>query len=108
MKLNQRLKILEREIINEPIVLTMPDGRTKTLPGSQATGLLARSIGNERTPEIEIVARSISSPEPGGGHLIDLARAILNSPAGDGRVKTFANASRSRNSTARLDSVSRQ
>ena len=82
MKLNQRLEVLEREIINGPIVLMMSDGRTKTLPGNQVTCLLARLVRNERTRDIELVARSISSSEPGGGHLIDLARAILNSPPG--------------------------
>ena len=67
MKLNKRLEVLESEIINEPIVLTMPGGRTETLPWNQACGLLARSICNERTPAIELVAQSISSTEPGGG-----------------------------------------
>jgi len=52
------------------------------LPGHNdyVVGLLARACREERTPDVELVAQSISSTEPGGAHLIDLARAILNSP----------------------------
>src|ERR1035438_5176131 len=67
MKLKQRLNALEREINCEPVVLHMVGGRREILPGNQACGLLARSICNERTPAIELVAQSISSTEPGGG-----------------------------------------
>jgi len=74
------LEALESEFSSEPIVLTMRDGRTLTLRGDRAGDLLAGSIRGPRTPEIELVAQSISSTEPGGGHLIDLSRAILNSP----------------------------
>jgi hypothetical protein len=39
---------------------------------------MAESIREERTPAVELVARSVSRLRPGGGQLIDLARAILN------------------------------
>jgi hypothetical protein len=29
---------------------------------------------------MELIAQSISSVEPGGGHMIDLVRALLNGP----------------------------
>ena len=85
VNMRRRLAALEDQFTGEPIVLQMPDGRTKTLPGNQATGLLARSVQNERTPDIELVARRVSSTEPGGGQMIDLARAILNSPVEETR-----------------------
>ena len=85
MKLNRRLEALEREINCEPIVLHMPDGRIERLPANQATGILARFVHKKRSHEIDLGAQSISSTEPGGGHLIDLARAILNSPLEDAR-----------------------
>jgi hypothetical protein len=34
---------------------------------------------------MELVARSISSAEPGGAHMIDLVLALLNGPVEDGR-----------------------
>jgi len=59
----------------------MPDGRTVTLRGTgdYAVHLLAAVFG-DLTPDLALVAQSISSTEPGGAHLIDLARALLNGP----------------------------
>ena len=63
----------------------MADGRTVTLRGGgdYALDLLACAYRGARTPEIELIAQSISSSERDGGHLVDLARAILNSPRED-------------------------
>ena len=61
----------------------MPDARTETLPGHNdyVLNLLGRAIEGDRTPGMELIARSVSSTEPGGAHMIDLARALLNGPA---------------------------
>jgi hypothetical protein len=85
MNLQRRLKTLERGFIAEPISLLMPSGNTVTLRGGRdyALDLVARVCRGDRTPEVEFVAQSVSSTEPGGGHLVDLARAILNSPKQD-------------------------
>jgi len=82
MNLKRRLKALESKVVVEPIQLNMPDGSTVSLGGNgdYALNLLARVCQEARTPEKELIARSVSSTEPGGGHLVDLARAILNSP----------------------------
>jgi hypothetical protein len=87
MNLKRRIKALERGFITEPIILQMADGRRVTLSGSggYALDLLARACEATRTPEVNLVAGSIASTEPGGGHLLDLARAILNSPTEDPR-----------------------
>ena len=85
VNLHRRLTLLEKHVTSELIVLLMPDGRIETLPGhgDRAIDLLAGVFRADRTPDLELVAQSISSTEPGGAHLIDLARAILNSPAED-------------------------
>ena len=85
MNLKRRLKALERDFIIQPIKLKMPDGRTVTLPGGgdHALNLLALACRKDRTPEMELIARSVSSTEPGEGHLIELAPAILNSSRED-------------------------
>ena len=87
MNLKRRLKALEKGLIAEPIILHMPDGQKVTLrgKGDYALDLLARAVRGDRTSEIELISRSIASTEPSGGHLVDLARAILNSPTGDAR-----------------------
>jgi len=64
----------------------MPDARTETLPGHNdyVLNLLGRALGGDRIPEMELIARSKSSTEPGGAHMIDLLRALLNGPVEDG------------------------
>jgi hypothetical protein len=82
INLNRRLEALERQLTSEPIVLLMPGGRTETLRGD-ALDWFSRAIRGDRTPEIELIAQSESSTEPGGGHMIDLMRALLNGPPED-------------------------
>ena len=79
---HRRLETLEKGLVTEPATLLMPDGRTETLQGPRdfVLELLSRACCGERTPETELLAQSISSTEPGGGHLLDLARALLNGP----------------------------
>lgn len=81
VRLNRRLTQLEKQFSSEPIVLQMPDGRTVTLRGNgdYAVRLLGSVFGNP-TPDLALIAQSTSSTEPGGAHLIDLARALLQGP----------------------------
>jgi hypothetical protein len=60
----------------------MPDGRTETIPsrGEYMLNLFTCACDGERTREMELIAESISSTEPGGAHMVDLLRALLNSP----------------------------
>ena len=80
-ELRRRLAALEIDLGSiESIVLQMPDGHSETLRGHDAVRLLRRALRNDCTPEMELIARSVSSTEPDGAHMIDLARALLNSP----------------------------
>jgi hypothetical protein len=83
VNLRRRLEALEKNLSSgDLIVLLMPDGRTETLPGHNdyVLNLLGRAVGEDRTPEMDLVARSVGSTEPGGAHMIDLVRALLNGP----------------------------
>jgi hypothetical protein len=83
INLYRRLAALEKDrSCDELIVLRMPDGRTATLPGHNeyVIDLLGRAVRGDRTPEMDLVARSVSSTEPGDAHMIDLVRALLNGP----------------------------
>lgn len=84
LNLRRRLEALERQVTSEPILLLMPDGRTETLQGD-VLDWFSRAIRGDRTPEIELIAQSESSTEPGGSHMIDLVRALLNGPVEGGR-----------------------
>lgn len=78
--LRRRLKALEKQVMClGPIVLFMPDGSRKAVRGDERD-LLSRALRDDRTPEIELIAQSVRSTEPGGGQMIDLARALLNTP----------------------------
>lgn len=80
LNLHRRLAVLERQCrISGPIVLLMPDGRTETLRNN-VLDLFASAFHGDRTPQVELIAQSISSIEPDGSHMIDLVRAVLNSP----------------------------
>jgi hypothetical protein len=82
MNLHRRIEALEKRVTREPIFLLMPDGRTETLRGD-VLALFSRAFRGDRTPEVELIARSVSSTEPNGAHMIDLARALLNGPDDD-------------------------
>ena len=87
INLRRRLEALEQDFMSsKPILLLMPDGRTETLPGHNdyVLHLLSRAVRGDRTPEMDLIARSQSSTEPGGAHMIDLVRALLNGPIEDG------------------------
>jgi hypothetical protein len=76
------IRQLERRPIGGEIVLTMADGSTQRLfgNGDYALDLFARACRGDKAADIDLVRRSISSDEPGGSHLIELARALLNGP----------------------------
>jgi hypothetical protein len=82
MNIHRRLELLEQQLTIEPILLLMPDGRTEMLRGD-VLDLFSRALRRDGTPEIELIAQSESSREPGGAHMIDLVRALLNGPAED-------------------------
>ena len=85
INMRRRLEALEEQLTSEPIVLLMPNGRTETLSGQNdyVLDLLSRAVRGDRTPEMGLVAQSVSSVEPGGAHMVDLVRALLNGPAED-------------------------
>lgn len=82
VNLLRRLEALENQLTSEPIVLLMPDGRIETIPsrGEYMLNMFTRACAGERTREMKLIAESVSSTEPGGAHMIDLVRALLNSP----------------------------
>ena len=80
MNLARRVSRLESWFLpSEPIVLEMRDGSTRKIEGRgdialRLVGLAARG---ERTPELALVAESVSASEPGGGRLVELTRSLL-------------------------------
>jgi hypothetical protein len=77
-RLRKRIELLEKRIIRQPIVLTLPDGSARSLPGhpSYVLDLMMRSFEQEDLPEMALIAKSINSAEPRGAHMVDVARLL--------------------------------
>jgi hypothetical protein len=86
--LGKRLVDLERRFHRETIILDMADGSTETIIVGSGEGLIdlfARSIremeaGIGFSRDVDSIRRSIGGTEE-GGYMIELCRALLNSPA---------------------------
>ena len=74
----RRLERLEKRIISAPILLQMTDGSTERICGdaNYVLDLMISTLHGETVPEIELIAQSISSEEPGGAHMVDMARLL--------------------------------
>lgn len=64
--------------MSAPILLQMPDGSTERILGdaNYVLDLMICTLNGETVPEIELFARSTSSEEPSGAHMVDMARLL--------------------------------
>jgi hypothetical protein len=76
--LRRRIELLEKRLSSDPILLEMPNGNTERILGhpSYVLELMVCSFKGERVEEMELIARSIRSHEPGGAHMVDVARLL--------------------------------
>jgi len=77
-ELVRRLERLEKRLVSAPILLHMPDGSTVRILGdaSYLLELMIFALDGETVPELELIARSTSSDEPSGAHMVDMARLL--------------------------------
>jgi hypothetical protein len=82
MNLRRRLESLEGQLSCDPTTLFFADGSSTQITGrgDYILNLFAAAVRGERSPQMELISRSVRSAEPGGGHMLDLARALLNGP----------------------------
>ena len=84
--LRRRLEALEKRLIRESTLLTMPDGRTASIPGhSDLLKLLVVATGGatvspEQQAQLDLIRRSTGAIEPSGGRMIELIRCCLLGP----------------------------
>jgi hypothetical protein len=76
--LRRRLERIEKRLLTEPILLEMPNGSTERLPGDPnfVLNFMMRWLDGEQVPEVDLIARSASSNEPGGAHMVDMVRLL--------------------------------
>jgi hypothetical protein len=86
VNLRRRVAALEKRLISEPTLLIMPDGSTASIPGrSDLLNLLvvaARgvNISPEQGAQLDLIRRSTSAMQPGGGRLVELIRCCVLGP----------------------------
>ena len=82
MTLKRRVETLERRLICDPTTLFFADGTSAQISGRSdyILDLFAAAVRGERSPDTALISRSVRSEELGGGHMLDLARALLNGP----------------------------
>ncbi len=75
-------------MITEPVILYFADGSTRKICGrgdfllrlfQGACG--GQDLSPEQTAHHDLIRQSISAQEPGGGHMVELLRCLLNGPA---------------------------
>jgi hypothetical protein len=74
----RRLERLEKRLVSEPILLLMPNGGMERISGdpNYVLDLMMCSLNGEAVSEMQLIARSIGSDEPGGAHMVDVARLL--------------------------------
>jgi hypothetical protein len=82
MRFDRRIQALERRLVFEPVTLFFADGSSTQICGRRdyVLNLFAAACRGEHSPQLELIARRVRSQEPGGGQMMDLARALLNGP----------------------------
>jgi hypothetical protein len=81
MNLKQRITALEKQLHSDPIFLTLEDGQEQVIPlrpGETALDVVQRVMSNPDGDEGRIVRRCVAVREPGGGRLLQMAKALLD------------------------------
>jgi len=100
LKLEHRLRALEASLIAEPVILVFADGSTKRITGPRYFLLDLFCASSHRGPDLspvqakqlDLIHRSVSAQEPGGGHMVELIRLSLNwRVENDGATDEFGN-----------------
>jgi hypothetical protein len=80
MNLQRRLALLEKQILNEPTVLTMPNGSTVSMPGRGdylirlfAAMIASQAVGPEQVRHLDLIRSCTAS-------LIEVIRCFLAGP----------------------------
>ena len=88
MRLEKRVRALEERLIGTPAILHFADGSKRDLRGScdfllhlfyGACG--GADLNPGQVAHLDLIRRSVSVEEPGGGHMVELIQALLNGPA---------------------------
>ena len=83
MRLERRLRALEARMSADPVILHFADGSTRNVNcrNDVLFSLFRNACGGNLSPEeaaqLDLIRQSVAADEPGGGHMIELLRALL-------------------------------
>jgi hypothetical protein len=88
MKLEKRIRALESKSTTGAVILHFADGSTRQIcgRGDFLLSLFPDSSGGQnlspaQAAQLELIRQSVDAEEPGGGHMIELLRALWHGPA---------------------------
>jgi hypothetical protein len=83
MRLEERIRALEDRMLSRPVILHFADGSTRELRGPCGfllklfAGLSGEELDPEQAEQFELVRRCTSAEDPGGGHLVQMLKALM-------------------------------
>jgi hypothetical protein len=83
MRIEKRIRNLEAKLTPERITLCFDDGTTREIQGPRGfllklwPGLSGATLDPDQAEQLDLIRRSIAAEEPGGGHLVELLRALM-------------------------------
>jgi hypothetical protein len=86
----RRIEALEARMISDPLILQFADGSTREIfgPGDFLLDLFCGACKGDPNPvqsaQLGLIGQCVTATEPGGGHMVELLRSLLNSPVDPG------------------------
>ncbi len=82
MNIRRRLEVLERGILRDPLMLTMPNGRTETMlaHGDYLLRLFLAATRKEALSPKQAANLNLIRRSTGGNPMIDMIRCFLDGP----------------------------
>jgi hypothetical protein len=88
VRVEKRVRALERRFKSDPVVLYFGDGSTREIRGPRdfmLRLLVAAAWGGDLSPgqqeQLELIRASVDSVEPDRAHLVDVVKCYLEGPA---------------------------
>jgi hypothetical protein len=80
----KRLAALKQKFSTDPVTLYFADGSKHEIHGRGdfVRRLVEACLRGDKTREVELIAKSVYSTEPGDSHMLDIARVFLYGPLG--------------------------
>jgi hypothetical protein len=90
MRFERRLRALETRMTADPVILFFADGSTAKIccRRDYLLDLLVgandqANLSPQRAAHLELIFKSVGAKEPGGGHMVEVLKSMLDRPSRD-------------------------